>query len=47
MDEAHGGSVGITIKSHAEFGGTMGYSTDFVGWVQIDPPLNPEETEYL
>jgi len=25
----------------------MGYTTDFVGWVQIDPPLNEHETEYL
>lgn len=25
----------------------MGYTTDFVGWIQIDPPLNEHETEYL
>lgn len=25
----------------------MGYTTDFVGWVQIDPPLRDEETDYL
>ncbi|CAN5120958.1 hypothetical protein BH20ACT5_BH20ACT5_20370 [soil metagenome] len=25
----------------------MGYTTDFVGWVQIDPPCNEQETEYL
>lgn len=25
----------------------MGYTTDFIGWVQIDPPLNEQETEYL
>lgn len=25
----------------------MGYTTDFVGWVQVDPPLNEHETEYL
>lgn len=25
----------------------MGYTTDFVGWVQIDPPCNEHETEYL
>lgn len=25
----------------------MGYTTDFVGWVQMDPPLNEHETDYL
>lgn len=25
----------------------MGYTTDFVGWVQIDPPCNEQESEYL
>lgn len=25
----------------------MGYTTDFVGWVQVDPPLNEHETDYL
>lgn len=25
----------------------MGYTTDFVGWVQVDPPLNASETDYL
>lgn len=25
----------------------MGYTTDFVGWVQIDPPLNEHETDYI
>ena len=25
----------------------MGYTTDFIGWVQIDPPLNEQETDYL
>ena len=25
----------------------MGYTTDFIGWVQIDPPLNEHETDYL
>lgn len=25
----------------------MGYSTDFVGWVQVDPPLAKHETDYL
>ena len=25
----------------------MGYTTDFVGWFQVDPPLNEDETDYL
>jgi hypothetical protein len=25
----------------------MGYTTDFIGWVQIDPPLKEHETGYL
>jgi hypothetical protein len=25
----------------------MGYTTDFIGWVQIEPPLNQHETDYL
>jgi len=25
----------------------MGYTTDFVGWVQVDPPLNEHETDYV
>jgi hypothetical protein len=25
----------------------MGYTTDFVGWVQVDPPLNELEADYL
>lgn len=39
--ENHGGArtAGIVVR--------MGYTTDFVGWVQIDPPLNEHETDYL